>query len=147
MRTLIACFVLGLVASVASAAEPQGNIDQGTLAKMGLASMQVVSDFDGQAIRGKGYRGGGKGGYNGRTQTFSLYQKAYVESYGQEGKSEVKLEGPCDCAVPEWSANGALIVKYSESGFPNGDLSSQSTNGRFGGTSLTIVAAGSIVRF
>ncbi|MFZ5829312.1 MAG: hypothetical protein ACOY3P_04455 [Planctomycetota bacterium] len=147
MRTLIACVVLGLLASVANAAEPQGNIDQATLAKMGLASMQVVSDFDGQAIRGKGYRGGGKGGYNGRSSNFSLYQKAYVESYGQEGKSEVKLEGPCDCAVPEWSANGALIVKYSENGVPVNGASSNGGNHFFGGTSLTIVAAGSIVRF
>ncbi|MFZ5829310.1 MAG: hypothetical protein ACOY3P_04445 [Planctomycetota bacterium] len=139
MRTLIACVVLGLVASVANAAEPQGNIDQATLAKMGLASMQVVSDDAGQAIRGKGYRGGSNRGGS----EFSLYQSAYVSYYGKEAYSKVEIEGPCDCAVPQWSANGALIVKYSESG----GYAPAFNGGGYGGTSLTIVAAGSIVRF
>jgi hypothetical protein len=46
-----ACAALMLLAATASAAEP---IAKSTLSSMGLGSMQIMSDNDGLAVRGKG---------------------------------------------------------------------------------------------
>ena len=51
-NVVIACFVLMLFAATASAADLA--VSNSTLGNMGLGSMQVMSDTDGLAVRGKG---------------------------------------------------------------------------------------------
>jgi hypothetical protein len=51
-NVVIACCVLMLFAATASAGELA--VSKSTLGSMGLSSMQVISDADGLAVRGKG---------------------------------------------------------------------------------------------
>ncbi|TWT32059.1 hypothetical protein [Blastopirellula retiformator] len=56
MKTLICLVAVTLTSfalvSSASAAEPNGNVDNATLASMGLSGLEVMSDEEGKSVRG-----------------------------------------------------------------------------------------------
>jgi hypothetical protein len=56
MRNLVAAVVvLMLLASVASAAQPVGQVSDQTLAKLGLSQMSRMTDVQGMSVRGAGF--------------------------------------------------------------------------------------------
>lgn len=52
---LVAAIAVFMISSDARAAEPTGNVDQSTLAAMGLGDLQVMSDTEGKEVRGTFY--------------------------------------------------------------------------------------------
>jgi hypothetical protein len=60
----IICAALLVVGMVASASAAEG-VSKSTLASMGFASAQTMSDVDGLAVRGKGFHGGTKASVGG----------------------------------------------------------------------------------
>lgn len=69
----IACAALVVVASMAVSAKAADAVSKSTLSSMGFGSMQLISDTDGLAIRGKGtiasVWGEGTASYRGQTST------------------------------------------------------------------------------
>lgn len=49
---VLAVVAIAFAASTASAAEPQGTVSSDTLAAIGLSDLQVMSDIEGQQVRG-----------------------------------------------------------------------------------------------
>lgn len=62
-KVLATVLVAALASTGGAAAKAADGISSDTLAAMGLSGMSVISDQDALSIRGKGYIGGGQGGY------------------------------------------------------------------------------------
>jgi len=104
----IACAALVVVASMAVSAKAADAVSKSTLSSMGFSSMQVISDTDGLAIRGKGTSasvwGESTANYRGQTST-NGYQAAASHHHGgscAEGKN--------------LSVAGTVKVKYNSNG-------------------------------
>lgn len=83
MKTLACLLAVALTSfalvSDARAAEPAGNVDQATLASMGLSGLSVMSDEEGKNVRGTFAIAGGFGTSNFlRNSQFTFYGAADV---------------------------------------------------------------------
>ncbi len=77
MKSIMLILAIVAICAAPVFAADQGNVSQSSLAKMGLAKMSVMSDQQGNAVRGMGYSyaygystvnlGHGSYGYNGYT--------------------------------------------------------------------------------
>jgi len=104
----IACAALVVVASMAVSAKAADAVSNSTLSSMGFSSMQVISDTDGLAIRGKGTSasvwGESTANWRGQTST-NGYQAASSHKYGPSGAKGSNL-----------SVAGTVKVKYNSNG-------------------------------
>jgi hypothetical protein len=104
----IACAALVVVASMAVSAKAADAVSKSTLSSMGFSSMQVISDTDGLAIRGKGTSasvwGESTANWRGQTST-NGYQAASSHRKGSSAAAGANL-----------SVAGTVKVKYNSNG-------------------------------
>jgi hypothetical protein len=107
MRSLLlACLVVALVplaSGVANAAD-QGQVPSAVLADLGMGGMQVVSDVQGEQIRGKWIVPCGSCG------TFSAFQCMTVSTCFGKVQMNQGVTGPCPCALPECMTQSLLFA-------------------------------------
>jgi hypothetical protein len=113
----LACAALVVLAGmVASASAAERTVSKSTLSSMGLGSMQLMSDNDGLAIRGKGQMGGGSGtsasvwgegtaNYRGQTSTNGYQASSHHSS------------GPSSAVGGNISVAGTVKVYVNNNGF------------------------------
>ncbi len=104
----IACAALVVVASMAVSAKAADAVSKSTLSSMGFSSIQLISDNDGLAVRGKGTSasvwGESTANYKGQTST-NGYQAASSHKHGSSSAGGYNL-----------SVAGTVKVKYNGNG-------------------------------
>jgi hypothetical protein len=106
--------LFGCLISTASAGEPAA-ISKSTLSNMGLGSMQMLSDADGMAVRGKGTFAGVWG------SSTALWQASTATNNYEAGSNWVKA--PALAKGESMSFAGNIDVSYLQDGMGNSQLS------------------------
>lgn len=104
----IVCAALVVVASMVSTVSAADAISKSTLASMGLGSMQVMSDNDGLAVRGLGYRGTYATVWGESTANY----QGQTSTNGYEAGAKHKY-GPSSAEGKNLSVAGTVKLKYS----------------------------------
>jgi hypothetical protein len=106
MTLCVAVLVLGF-GGVALAEQPadDGQVSKATLAALGMSDMQIVSDAEGEQIRGK---------WGFKKPSFTAYQtQTIVNNWGSSSATQV-VKGPCFCAKPDSMTQLGISAGYGK---------------------------------
>jgi len=108
-NVVLACAALVVLAGMVASASAAERVSKSTLSSMGLGSMQLMSDSDGLAIRGKGTSasvwGEGTANYRGQTSTNGYHA------------SSSHYSGSSSAVGANISVAGTVKVNVDSSGF------------------------------